>query len=398
MTTYRNSLYQAFAKFSFQRLRSLSCLLLLFLVGQSNLAGQVLHPITIRQSLDGQVIAEVVPNDWCMRIHSCSTLIDTNKIVISKAYKVRESGDTVFNTTYSYNYAEYPRVSADVFTFHAGIAPYHFPKTITRESQTIDSKTIEIRDHYWTGTYGHEIAKPHILRLNYNRRGQLVRILETYDTEISNVTKWSYFYRKGLLQSFHVGDKRSIYRYDETGKILSTIFYSGQRKPASPYMCLDSLKSLYFKESDTYRIDQLLDGANVDIKQLVFYRYSNGKLSEMACYDEHYGIQYSVVNYDSLQRISGYRENHFSGGGLTIEYIYEPGSYRLMVRKERVLSECFTRGCPETEIIEHYSYGDHGMIREIIHQAWSHNNDGTKRPYYDKERKGKLYQYQEDNP
>jgi hypothetical protein len=294
----------------------------------------------------------------------------------------------------SFNYLQYPRYSADIFTFQCGTSLTHFPETIERTIKKIDSDEFELSDIFWSGPYNHEVAKPHILNLVYNKHGQLVKIGETYMTgEEKNVHRtWKYKYKDGRLKSFSVSNSKSEYRYDHHGNLTSAILYSGKNKFKSPYLCADSLAALYSRNIDTYKISQLLNFADLKIHQLVFYDYSNGALSRMVCYDNNYGIQKSTFFYDSLQRISSVHEEHIRGG-LKLNYTYEQNSNRLLERTERVLSDCFNRGCYETELIESYFYNTAGLISKIELKTYYHHFDGPKTVGSDTGR-GKLYQYQ----
>lgn len=352
----------------------------------------MINPLTVRQTLRGQVVLELVPLSDLMVMERKVTQIDSTKLVKCLEYKAHEGADTVFRSVAMFNYLQYPRVSAEVFSFQHGIALTHFPKTIERKLTTIDARTIELKDFYWSGTHNHEVAMPHTLILNYNKRGQLVKINEAYSLESgkSNSITWRYRYKQGQLHSVAVADMTSLYQYNDNGQLISIILYTG-KAIHSPYLCADSLKAMRSKKLDTYQMRQILDNANSEVHELAFYTYSEGRLTEMVCYDSNSGIQKTTVTYDSLQRVSSIHEDHIFGG-LELTYTYEAHNNHLLERRERVLSDCFTRGCPETEVIETYTYNPDGLVSEIKHKTYNHNSDGTKTIAYDTGR-GKRFQY-----
>jgi len=377
-------------------MKVITYILFLTFIGLSNLVGQIINPLLIRQTLFGQVVLEVTLLDYLMTHNAKKPEVDSSKTVKCIEYKVEASGDTTYKSTLHFNYLMYPGYSPLVFTFQTGKALLHFPNTIERKMRTIDSKTIELMDFYWSGNYGHELAKRHVLRLRYNKKGHLVEIYETYkdDSDKSTDFIWKYKYKHDLLNSISAGEMKSIYQYDDDRNIISTINYSGKTNLNSSYLCFDSLASLYSKKTGTYELKRLLDNQDSEILQLAFYKYSKGKLIGMACYDSNYGIQITTVTYDSLQRISSFYEEHVYGG-LNIQYTYEENSNRLLERRERLLSDCFIRGCPETEIVDIYTYNENGMIHNIEHKTYRHNIDGSKETGFDTGR-GKKFQYQND--
>jgi len=348
-------------------------ILFLIFIGLNSSFGQNINALLIRQTLSGQVIIEVAPLDYLMTHNTKKPKVDSSKTVKCIEYKIKASGDTAY-----FNFFKYPYRSTYVYTSQgAGIAPLHFPETIENKLRTIDSKTIELTDFYWSGSYGHEQPKPHILKLRYNKKGQLIKIFETRKGDSDKITSyiWKYKYKHNLLRSIAVGEVKSIYEYDADRNIISTIRYSGKIAMNSTYLCFDSLADLYSKKKDHYQLSQLLNNQDSKILQLAFYKYSKGKLIGMACYDSNYGIQITTIVYDSLQRISSFKaERRFFGS--KIEYSYEQNSNRLLERSE---SNCSSSSCYKTGITYMYTYNENGMIDNIQQKTYELNSDGSKK-------------------
>lgn len=345
--------------------------------GILNGSAQGLSPIHFNVNLKGQVILDVLPLEPLTVAKRQTQEADSTIIVEWKELKANEGHEHHQGHSSEFQYSNYPLYSAILFTHYNANSPVHFPRLINRSNLSVQGRKTVIKTHHWTGTYGHEKAKPHNLELSYDSQGKLKSIREAFEHENNEVMvfHWKYRYRKGVLRQVKVGEYRTEYQYNQDGKIQNIIHYKGKLPEHSPYCNADSLALLYEKKASTLEIRKKINTNTYEALQWVLYSYKASKLNCIWSYDHQSGIKQTLIEYDSKMRIQSIQENSHLGGFI-IQFEYDEQNSRLVLRKERSLSDCYDRGCSETEHIETYDYNNFGFIQKIDAQFTEYTKEG----------------------
>lgn len=139
-----------------------------------------------------------------------------------------------------------------------------------------------------------------------------------------------------------------------------------------------------------YEIDELLEKRYSKIYFASFYKYLEGKPTEMLFYEADKGdaVTKTTLLYDSLQRLSIYND----GKHTRVFYEYESRETHLNKRKVINYSDWIKMQNPTSLYEESYFYNERGLIQRIELRSYVYVNGTLKRAYEDKD-SGLIFQY-----
>jgi YD repeat-containing protein len=219
---------------------------------------------------------------------------------------------------------------------------------------------------------GHAYDRPqseYKLQLKYSKNQllQKIKLEQTTVTKVSSTksqTTYKFNFTNNRLKSIKNEGSTIKYEYDSKGNVISVISYTGKLKDIyHPYLCSDSLERYFDNKIPTYEICDYYRSDNTDIHVLVFYEYVQNKVTKMVSYTYNGGINKTKVAYDSLGRVSIYREYN-DMGGLEMKFEYDENG-KVLLRNERRISNSFRLGSVEDGIMETYKYNLKKTISEV---------------------------------
>jgi hypothetical protein len=234
-----------------------------------------------------------------------------------------------------------------------------------------NSKTVNLTS-FEHAIQGHAYQRPQAeyeLALSYGqnhmlKKMKLERTIVTKESSKKEYSKWKFLYKKNRLKKIKNENSTIGYTYDKNNNIISIISYTGNLKSIDKsYLSLDSLERYYDTKISTSDIWHYYSSSNTDIHEMVFYQYKGKKVVKMVSYSFNSGLQKTIISYDSLNRVSLYRE-YDNMGGIEIKFQYDENG-KLKQRNERRKSDSYERGSSESEIMETYKYNSIKAINEV---------------------------------
>jgi hypothetical protein len=342
---------------------------LIFVVFNSTLSCLAqLNPLSVSVTLQGEVKITHLPPCLYFYQSSLPSVIPTTFPAKVYNYTFRSDSDSIQESITTLN------INNDnimLFTFHSpnsielinNLHQYKLNSWSNSRTAILTNFEHEIKAHAYYRTQAEQK-----LALKYNRK-QLLKKMKLERTTISKEKKifysiWKFLYKKNRLNQIKNKDFCINYTYDRKGNLLSIISYSGNLKSIDKsYLCLDSLEKYHDTKVPSYKFSYNYESYTTEINEMVFYQYEDNKLVKMVSFSNSFGLQKTILGYDSLKRVNFYRE--FDNlGGIEMKFQYDANG-KLKQRNERRKSDSYERGSSESEIMETYKYNSKKAINEV---------------------------------